>query len=446
MENELADREKDRNSFFGETTNFFRIENWFPVFEQYTFATSYLTATKRELELIQNISQALYSRMLYEGYLKQEVDPNYVQCKDWDAAYFDRIQTEALITAEELHVLHDLEARFDRLLQQQFAQASGVFVKLSTRSPKDAGLYTEVFKPLLADQMLLVARELEQESNGPVDLDVVGMIAHTRALIYSLKVRSGREAVRLLLRSQRASDDMTMMKLLRSTTATGKKPEYKQPLDDNSTNSTITSTTTTPVDANEETEKKQVSIEDDSSSETYNIVVRAWCNELRPELEFRCFVFGRRFTSCTQYYPDCYVPKLSTHVHELELRLKDFVDNNIMPGVPASILNLTIDVAFSCDFSKMWLVEINPPPPSAGTSLLGEWDIAENQKVIRGEGERNFTLRVLNELQPNAFDELPQQSLDVIDKFKSARKMNSHFILCRFIALAAFLYAATYSK
>jgi hypothetical protein len=434
---EVEDREKDRNSFFGESTNFFRIENWFPVLEQYTFATSYLTASKQELDLIQNLSQSIYSRMLYEGFLKQEVDPSYVQCNDWDAEYFDRVQQEAMISADELNLLQGLEERFDRLLARQFPNGRGVFVKLSTRSPKDAGLYTACFKPLLEEQMVRVAAELEADQSFPFspDLDVVGMTAHTRAMIYSLRVRTGHEAVRLLLRSQRASDDVTMMKLLRSGPS----------LSDKSATNTNASTSTNELAERGEIEKAAVVVEEDDP-DTYNIVVRSWCDELVPELEFRCFIFARKFTSCTQYYPDCYVPKLAKNVRDLEFRLKDFVEIKILPLIPISILNLTIDVAFSLDFAKMWLVEINPPPPSAGTSLLGAWEIIENQRIMRGEGDRDFTLCVLNELPLSSLDEVPQQTLDVIEKFKRKQRANTRCIICRFIALVAFVVAATYSK
>eukprot|EP01126_Amoeba_proteus_P021154 TRINITY_DN2145_c0_g1_i1.p2 TRINITY_DN2145_c0_g1~~TRINITY_DN2145_c0_g1_i1.p2 ORF type:complete len:106 (-),score=21.21 TRINITY_DN2145_c0_g1_i1:213-530(-) len=56
----------------------------------------------------------------------------------------------------------------------------------------------------------------------------------------------------------------------------------------------------------------------------------------------------------------------------------------------------TIDFVFDKDFKDLTLIEINDPPPIAGTSLF-LWDCPEDQKIIF---EGPLTLRILSEPVP----------------------------------------------
>jgi len=61
--------------------------------------------------------------------------------------------------------------------------------------------------------------------------------------------------------------------------------------------------------------------------------------------------------------------------------------------------NYTIDFALSpdLDVDKTWIVEINNPPPVAGTSLFN-WDLESDRNIIH---EGPFELRILKEAIPD---------------------------------------------
>jgi len=133
------------------------------------------------------------------------------------------------------------------------------------------------------------------------------------------------------------------------------------------------------------------------------IVCREWCDEILPEWEFRAFIWQGKFTACTQYYSECYVPEMAANKEKITEKIRQFLTQEILPKLPKDLHTLTIDLALAPDLSRVWLVEIGNPPPVAGTSLFC-WDLEADRKIIMGE--KSFEFRILDGIPIGAWEKL----------------------------------------
>lgn len=141
------------------------------------------------------------------------------------------------------------------------------------------------------------------------------------------------------------------------------------------------------------------------------IVVRKWA-DIDPELEFRTFVSKvscctssviqqGNVTGITQYHMKCFIPDFLKNKEKIGETIVEQVKRlNHLVGAPDD--TYTIDFVFSVrtfckptkpsatrdvltryqrDFETCTLIEINDPPPTAGTSLF-IWDNPDDQKII----------------------------------------------------------------
>jgi len=238
----------------------------------------------------------------------------------------------------------------------------GVFVKLSTRSPKDSGIFGNNMKSILLEEYrkLIVGKNLTEEQ-----IHICDITAYTRTSSYTLRVVNGKEAARLLLRSQRVFTDISFALL-----AGGDKFDLQ-------------------------------------------VVFREWCPEILPEWEFRAFVWNKHLTCCTQYYSDCYVPEMAAKKDLVAVRIQQFIQTEILPKLPPQLHTLTVDLALSPDLSQVWLVEIGNPPPVAGTGLY-DWDLEKDRKIITENKE--FDLRILHGIPKGAWEKLHKSVKQVLLK------------------------------
>jgi len=158
-----------------------------------------------------------------------------------------------------------------------------------------------------------------------------GVSAVVDACCKILRVKSGAEAMYLLLHSDRVYSDITRMELAETG---GAKVE---------------------------------------------IAVRRWDPRVVPALEFRCFVYDHTMTACTQYYKLVYDPFMAAHSQEISDAIRAFHDEHIKPRM--TVPEYTVDFAVTADLKDIICVEINNPPPSAGTALF-DWNDPEDHKII----------------------------------------------------------------
>jgi hypothetical protein len=162
------------------------------------------------------------------------------------------------------------------------------FVRLSSRSPKDAPLALPSFKDLLDQCRARMAREHGESENTRLHaLQVAATLA--------MACKSGRDAVQLLLNSKRIRDDLERF-------SCGELGDF-----------------------------------------------RVWAREFRfmpIEFELRAFVFERRLTAISQYNEYLFFPHLVAHQDAVRAKASQFVAD-VMPLLPLD--NCVLDLALVRD-------------------------------------------------------------------------------------------------
>lgn len=200
------------------------------------------------------------------------------------------------------------------------------FVRLSSRSPKDAPLFMPSFRPLLESCRARMFRELG-------DSRFTRLHALQVAATLAMANKTGRDAVLLLSKSQRIRDDLTRF--------------------------------------------SQGELGDD---------FRVWVREFRflpLEFELRAFVYARQLTAITQYNNYCFFPHLVAHKEALRAKVEAFVAS-VLPSLPLE--HCVLDLAFvrdndvesdlfldsSVDVTafRVVIVEVNPLAEFAGSGLF----------------------------------------------------------------------------
>lgn len=227
-------------------------------------------------------------------------------------------------------------------------------------------------KKILVDEI----RKLVKPGMSDTERKIREIIAYTRTASYTLRVTSGAEAIRLLVRSQRVFTDISFALLMG-----GDKFDLQ-------------------------------------------IIFREWCPDILPEWEFRAFVWNRKLTCCTQYYSHCFVPEMAQNKEKVSKTITDFIEKEVIPKLPAELTNLTVDLALSPDLTRVWVVEIGNPPPVAGTALYN-WDIQADQDIMTGKNpELPFELRILDKL-PEGYWE--SQHSSVLEVMRQERGISQKF-------------------
>ncbi len=231
-----------------------------------------------------------------------------------------------------------LQTRIDNAISKLDSNQRGVFVKLSTRSPKDSHVAFAKGKKLFQSKV---------SSINPTPNNK--LILLQEALIDSLNVKSGAEAVELLVSSTRVGEDL----------------EYGLEGSDS----------------------------DAAFSERCKLVVREWV-QLPLWSEFRGFVWGRKLTALGQYNHPVVFPDLKAKVPVILDDIKVFFES-VKGSIPLD--NYIID--FGWTPNCVYLVEINPFdgeivfPASTG---LWNWD-KDRQQMLNGPLEMRIREEELTE-------------------------------------------------
>lgn len=200
------------------------------------------------------------------------------------------------------------------------------FVRLSSRSPKDAPLFMPSFRPLLESCRARMFRELG-------DNRFTRLHALQVAATLAMANKAGRDAVLLLHKSQRIRDDLMRFS--------------KGELGDD---------------------------------------FRVWVREFRflpLEFELRAFVHARQLTAITQYNNYCFFAQLVAHKDALRAQVEAFVAS-VVPTIPLE--HCVLDLAFVRDNDveddlfldssvdvgafRVMIVEVNPLAEFAGSGLF----------------------------------------------------------------------------
>lgn len=314
------------------------VSNWYEELKDHTWATKFVALTVAHADAI----TAYRSRGRELGSLMNMMDknvPEYTKLQSMDP--MEMISPEHRVALTSLRELLDSEiAAFG--VRDDNGERVGVFVRMDSRSPKDAALNSRKVYDELAKE-INARPHTDVHSQACVNDDV---IAYWRAISRGQRVLDGEEALNLFLRSNRVYEDIVRGKL-------SQQQAYKA-----------------------------------------NMVLRKWA-DIDPDLEFRTFVVKGEVTGITQYHMRLYNPKFHEHTESIKKQILEKIAE-LNPKIHAPNSTYTIDFVFSPDFSQCSMIEINDPPPTAGTSLF-IWDNEEDRRIL---SLGPVTLRVVEQGQP----------------------------------------------
>eukprot|EP01100_Stratorugosa_tubuloviscum_P012381 TRINITY_DN5858_c3_g1_i1.p1 TRINITY_DN5858_c3_g1~~TRINITY_DN5858_c3_g1_i1.p1 ORF type:complete len:396 (+),score=173.83 TRINITY_DN5858_c3_g1_i1:50-1189(+) len=251
------------------------------------------------------------------------------------------------------------------------------FVRLSSRSPKDAALTKLNFTQLIEQEFNLIQRREQLLLNLSSSSSIEAIVAEStvknkklhalyRASIAALSVEKAIDSIKLLIESARIQGDL------------------------------------------------EKAIEDmQLKGTTFNLVVREF-HQFDAEMEFRGFVYGRKLTALTQYNEFVYFPSIVLNKLNIQNLIINCFEQQILPLVKLD--NCTIDfVLIPIDKRaatseqlelinlKLYVVELNPFAEFAGSGLFS-W-ITEMDLLM---GKRQFEFRVLEKAPTIHSQTLPQ--------------------------------------
>jgi hypothetical protein len=186
--------------------------------------------------------------------------------------------------------LQDLVGRINDVIESSFPSEEGVFVKLSTRSPKDS-------KTVLKKATVAYRARLDESSAIP-DASTAQhnakLVALSEEMLKANAVKSGEEAVSILLDSWRVAEDLMY--------------------------------------AVDEEGKQDFAV---------SLVIRAWDARITPQCEFRGFVWDRKLNCVGQYWHSLYYPELEGIKEQVAADCLEFFEllKDSLP-VPNAMLDL----------------------------------------------------------------------------------------------------------
>eukprot|EP01080_Neovahlkampfia_damariscottae_P008476 gene8476-298_t len=229
-------------------------------------------------------------------------------------------------------IIEKFEEDFEDLL-------NGIFIKLNTRSPKDV----PQFEVESEKSQKIIDEELNKRKalmkDGKLDLNAIShaIIIATNKM---MKVETGKDALELLIKSNRVFQDLS----------------------------------------------KSISFGEDFYQS--KLILREWVDEVvnHPEMEFRCFVHEKQLNAITQYFHDTFFEELfEKDVQKTtQKRLVDFFHSKIEKFISQS--SYVID--FFIGKEKIYLIEINPFHSGAGSGLFS-WSHDRNV-LFKGPLEFRF--------------------------------------------------------
>ncbi|MFX0142216.1 MAG: hypothetical protein ACFFDN_51735, partial [Candidatus Hodarchaeota archaeon] len=210
--------------------------------------------------------------------------------------HYQQSKGEGKITSEENLLLKNIKEQIDDILKKFKTPDNGAFVRLSTRSPKDSRIARKKSDKVFQEEL--------KKGTGDENSRLVAIV---KSSILGLKVNSGKEAMELLLDSQRIYDDLVTALQFSKTEGFSQK-----------------------------------------------IFVREWIN-IPIDMEFRGFVHKKNLNAISQYYHYLLFPNLHKDISTIEKRIKEFY-NSIKDKI--SIESFIIDFAVLKD--NVILIELNP--------------------------------------------------------------------------------------
>jgi hypothetical protein len=105
-----------------------------------------------------------------------------------------------------------------------------------------------------------------------------------------------------------------------------------------------------------------------------DIVLREWNSKVKPQHEFRCFVFNNQMNAITQYFFAGYYQEILENKEKIENQIQTFFKDEIQ-GKLKELKNYVIDFAVIPENGITLVIELNPFTETTGTNLFSWfWD------------------------------------------------------------------------
>jgi len=260
-----------------------------------------------------------------------------------------------LMLENTLPLLSELESRIQSSIDEYFSTSEAVFVKLTTRSPKDSlTIFDKASEVYKRDRVIDSLGNVHVSSQSPThenNQDNARWTAFSEQMLRAAAVKNAREATTVLLDSERVAEDLAF------ALETGEFSKFN-----------------------------------------ISVVVRAWDKRITLASEFRGFVWNNRLNCLGQYYHPLYFPDLlplQSQISEDCLRFFELVK----PHLP--VPNALIDFAWLGP-GEVVLIEINPLMEGLGSfsASTGLFNWNADQDLI--QGRLPFELRLRKSPQSKA--------------------------------------------
>jgi hypothetical protein len=249
--------------------------------------------------------------------------------------------------------LKKLANRIEKESSEKLNCENGLFLRISTISPKDAVLTQKNFgQNVLKAYETLLEEEKEWKEKGETFLtneEARRIHALYIASTNTLKVFKGEDGIHLLIESERTQQEFKKMI---------EKGEKEYPI---------------------------------------QLIIREFAN-FEVEMEFRGFIYTtkingiekKQLTGLTQYNNFCYFPKLILKEKQISELISSFVNENIIPNI--NLENFVIDIVLVKEGEKykVKIIEVNPFGEFCGGGMFN-WDF--DFEVLTGKKEFEFRIQ-----------------------------------------------------
>mmetsp|Transcript_30825 Transcript_30825/g.43148 ORF Transcript_30825/g.43148 Transcript_30825/m.43148 type:complete len:410 (-) Transcript_30825:99-1328(-) len=323
-----------------------RVEHWYKILGEATFKTQVTPLSHPEARLLCKLyeTQRMLLSLIYSE--KKKSGKSYGAI-NWDSEAYTAVvrQSRERISPEEAKTLEGVIQKLEGGLKAMDAAKLGAFVRLSTRSAKDAALNSEKIKYFIRQEIEASSPLATNNTDSVMEIATEDLRIYTRACSFALRCHTVDDVLRQFTSSTRIYHDIMRVEL-----NLGEKAFDLQ------------------------------------------LVFRKW-EDIDPEREFRCFVYNGKLTAATQYYKETYVPEFKTKRKEIENCIRGAWDRVKMALAKVPIPHYAIDVIVpkSFDPKDAWVVELNYFAPHSGQALFSWHNKADRLSLH----QLPFELRIL---------------------------------------------------
>ncbi|PRP78291.1 hypothetical protein PROFUN_13825 [Planoprotostelium fungivorum] len=286
-----------------------------------------------------------YDALREHTFRTETVDLSFEEAQSIVTVFLSKRQA-GVDLSKERDILQKLAVRLDWIIKNDFNRRC--FIKLNTRSPKDAPIYdfnSQTVKKAIISEISRLEPQERDDNNET--------IAFVKATNRCLVTSSGIEAVQVLTRSMRIYED-----LIKCIQFGEKHFEAK-------------------------------------------LVIREWLEEVinKPEMEFRCFVCKNQMNAITQYFSMCHFPDLAPRKEEIQKKILHFFDTQLKNKLTHN--NYVVDLFIGRD--RILIIELNPFHNGAGAGLFS-W-ATDRDTLMNGPLEFKILLQPAHNVREHVPDQ-----------------------------------------